>query len=198
MMIETQPLPHEQSDNVVALRSARREERKQAVIQFVKDHPAISVAGGIAAGMLISALLPRRPMRKAARRTAAFADIVGTAAMTLGRQAAERAGSAGVDLRERGEALADRAEDVGAIAAKRIGTFGHAAAEQAEKFGDTAARRLGKAGGAAASSLGTAGEAAADLLGKLLASTETEVERTGKRLSRSARTMRKSATKRLG
>lgn len=182
-MIETEPLPQDRPDsraeNVVELRAARREERKQAVIEFVRDHPGLSVAGGILAGILVSSLLPRRPVRKLARGTVKVADVVGTTAMVLGRNAA------------------DRAEHAGAAAAGRIGAFGHVAADQMEKLSELAVRRIGQASGTAATAVGAAGETAADHIGRLLVSAETQVERRGRRIGRRAKEIRKDLRKRL-
>ena len=190
--------------NVVALPTRSREDRQQAVTAFIRDHPGLALAGGLLAGVVVSSLLPRKPVRKLAKHATVMSEIVGAAAMTLGRRAIEQAGATGSELRARGESLADRVagstEGLGEAAARRVGSFGHEAAERIGKLGEAAASRLGKAGittdnieklgeaavsrvgqvsGAAASRIGTVGEAAASRVGKVGEATASRVGRAG-------------------
>lgn len=174
-MSETQFVSPERPDNVVSLPSDRREERKQAVGNFVRDHPGLTVAGGIVVGMLVGALMPRRPARKLARRTAELAEIVSAAGVLLARQAMERAETTGAGLRHRGEKLFDKAGTLSDTAAHRLGTMGHVAAERIGELGETAADRIG-----------TKGHVAADRISRLLGPAETAVEEAGKRIAQRA------------
>ena len=63
----------------------------------VKAHPALVVAGGLALGVIASALLPRGTARMLAKGAAAAAAIGGEAGLGLARQARERAQTAAGD-----------------------------------------------------------------------------------------------------
>ncbi|MEO6091584.1 MAG: hypothetical protein ABIT04_12060 [Novosphingobium sp.] len=205
---------HAVQDNVVSLHATTREERKQAVTAFVRDHPGLSLAGGLLAGIMVSRLLPRKPLSKLAGKATALSELAGVAALTLGRRAIEQVGAAGSELRERGGNLAGQAEGLAEAAASRVGnlgheaaglagaaasragSLGHEAAERIEKLGEAAASRLGKAGvtpdkieklGATAAS---AGSAALERAGELLAPVEAKVEDVVKRIAQTASDLR--------
>ena len=73
----------------------------------IKAHPALALAGGLALGMIASALLPKGTARKLARSAAAAAAVGSEAGLTLARQASETArnaaGEAGEHLEKAGE-----------------------------------------------------------------------------------------------
>jgi hypothetical protein len=204
--ISTSPTLSAQS-NVVALPQRTRDERKQAVTEFVRGHPGLSLAGGLLAGVLFSRLLPRKPVRKLAGKATALSELAGAAALTLGRRAIEQAGAAGSELRARGGSLAGHTENLSEAAARRVGSLGHEAAERIEKLGEAAASRLSKAGittdkieklsEAAVSGVGkvteaaaAAGSAAIERAGELLAPAEAKVEDVVKRIAQTASDLR--------
>lgn len=117
-----------------------------AVVQFVKDHPVVAVAGAVAIGAVVSALLPRRAGRKLAGRAAQIIEIASVAGLALGRDAVERAESAGSSLRRQGESLADRAGTLGSSAADRVGRIGGAAADRIEQLVAPAGRAAASVG----------------------------------------------------
>ena len=117
-----------------------------AVVQFVKDHPVVAVAGAVAIGAVVSALLPRRAGRKLAGRAAQIIEIASVAGMAFGRDAMERAESAGTSLRRQSESLADRAGTLGSTAADRVSRIGGAAAERIEHIVAPAGRAAASAG----------------------------------------------------
>lgn len=117
-----------------------------AVVQFVKDHPVVAVAGAVAMGAVVSALLPRRAGRKLAGRAAQLIEIASVAGLAFGREAVERAESAGTSLRKQGESLADRAGTLGSNAADRVGRLGGAAAERIENLVTPVGRAATSAG----------------------------------------------------
>jgi hypothetical protein len=157
-MTSTSSSPDESGQgNVVPLRGSKSEERKEAVLSFVRDHPGLTLAGGILAGIVASSLIPRAPVRKLAGRASAVSEVVGAAAIALGRQALESAEAAGSELRTRGSHVAERAEKLGEAAAARVG-----------KVGETAASGIGKAGERASEMLAPAEATIEDVVKQIL------------------------------
>lgn len=125
------------TSNVVPFRDSRAGHAIEDVASVVRDHPFLVIAGGIAVGALIAALLPKRSTGTTARLSRGarhLAEIAGTAGLALGRevlekgeharetgrdlgrQAKNRAGQAGSQIKRQGEAALDRAEDALGIA----------------------------------------------------------------------------------
>ncbi len=137
---ETNPIETEApADGVAGQDASEPADPWKAVSKFAHEHPAVVIAGGIATGLLVGALIPRRTIRNVSRRAVELAELAGAAGLTLGEQARRKAEAAGADLRERGAAVAERA-------AERIETYGEAAAERAERILDSAEQAAGKAG----------------------------------------------------
>ncbi|MFA7601542.1 MAG: hypothetical protein WCY29_00920 [Novosphingobium sp.] len=120
--------------NVVKLTEPQAEEAGKPVADFVRDHPGMLIAGGVALGLVAGGLLARGNGRKLARHALSLAEAAGAAGLTLGRQAVERAEDAGSELRRQGEAIAQKA---GKLAAP--------AEEAADNAGEAAQRLLRKA-----------------------------------------------------
>jgi ElaB/YqjD/DUF883 family membrane-anchored ribosome-binding protein len=119
--------------NVVALPAKTPEQRpSDKAIAWVKKHPVLTIAGGIAVGAAVGALLPRRAGQRMANRAFELAEMAAATSMMFGREAA------------------DKAEEIGEGAKRKAGSLAHTA----ERLGDRAAHRVERAGSAA---LGTAG-----------------------------------------
>jgi hypothetical protein len=129
-MSETQPV----TDNVVPLPSRLRDDPQAAVSDFVRDHPLLVVAGGIAVGMIVSSLLPKGTGRKLASRAVSLAEIAGAASMALGKDAWDKAETAGSAIGKRSGELAERAGELGKAGVERASTAGGAAADRIEKI----------------------------------------------------------------
>jgi hypothetical protein len=114
--------------NVVTLPDRQREDTGKAVVEFAKDHPAIVVAGGLALGLAVGALLaPRGSGRKIARRAISLAEAAGTASLALSRQAMDRAEDAGQGLRRQGEVIAAKAGKLAEPAEEAVDSASEAA-----------------------------------------------------------------------
>jgi hypothetical protein len=137
--------PHASNDaqqtNVVPLTTATTPPTaSERAIAFVKKHPVLTIAGGIAAGVAISALLPRKGGRKLARKAAGLAEAAGAAAVMFGRETSEKAHHLGHEARHKAEALASRAEKAGGAAAGNLEKVGLAALAAASSLGQRTAR----------------------------------------------------------
>lgn len=160
------------STNVVAL--PHRPEAttpSEKAIGFVKEHPVLTVVGGVAVGLAISALIPRSFSRRFAKRAFRYAEAGATAALSFGHDAVDKAEDGGIVARKKAAVLASRAEKLGEKAAARaeklgvaaLGTatvLGHAAAERAERLGHVAAVRAEDLGGRASDRLSQLGDKA--------------------------------------
>ncbi len=107
-------------DNVVVLPARDDDAATHPAVQFAKDHPVMTVAGGLAVGALAAALIPRRNREYVTRKSSAFADAVTTAGAALLAQAMEHAEAAGSGVRNQAGALADRASQLGGAASDKV------------------------------------------------------------------------------
>ncbi|MGC3980822.1 MAG: hypothetical protein QM808_06150 [Steroidobacteraceae bacterium] len=134
---------------VVPIRAkpAQDERPSRKIIAFAKEHPVLVVAGGLAAGALVSALLPKRLTRgvagKALNRSIALAEAAGGAAALFGRNASDKAHDLGIGAKREAGHLADRAEKVGGAAAERLRHLGLAALAAAGALGKATAEKAG-------------------------------------------------------
>jgi ElaB/YqjD/DUF883 family membrane-anchored ribosome-binding protein len=137
------------STNVVKLPERSDEAGQNRVSAFVRDHPGLVVAGGVAVGLVAGALLSRGTGRRLAKHAMTIAEIAGTASLALGKDALERAEDAGGELRKQGEALAGRASDGlrkhGDAIAEKAGRLVEPTEEAIDAASEAAQRLLRKA-----------------------------------------------------
>ena len=124
-------------------------ETKDRFVEFAREHPVATVAGGVALGVLVSGLFKRSPTRKlgrkAAKRAGAIAALGAEFALAYAQQAMSAANEAGREgahkLGELGETVGDGARSTGRAALDRAGELSDTAREVTRDAG----RRLGKA-----------------------------------------------------
>lgn len=147
---------------VVALPAVKAQPRpSDKVIAFVKKHPAITVAGGIALGVAVSALIPRKGSRRLLGKAVELAEAAGAASLLFGRQAADKAHDAGDGAMKQASLFAGKAGKASDFAVANLEKYGLAAVAAASALGRATARRAGTLGG-------TLGDAAADGSAKVL------------------------------
>ncbi|MGF7152805.1 hypothetical protein [Novosphingobium gossypii] len=158
-----------QGANVVALPAKVAEPTpSEKVVAFVKRHPVLTIAGGVAIGVAVSALLPRRFSRRVVARTLDFAEAAGTASVVLGRRAGDKAHDVGIDARKQASRLADRAEKASDLAVLNLEKYGLAAVATVSALGRATARRASRLGDAAADTANRIGDAASVRSNKVL------------------------------
>lgn len=118
---------------------------KDSFTQFAKAHPLTVVAGGLAVGVLISAMFKGSPTRKLGGKAAGIAAIGAEMALTYAQQAldaAEDAGRAGAEkLEDLGDSVGDTARGL-----RRDATYyASGASDQARIVARKAGKRLGRA-----------------------------------------------------
>ncbi len=100
---------------------------------FAKQHPVLTVAGGLAAGALIAALLKPKTARALGKKALAYGAVAAEGAMLFGNRALDTAGDAGAEAKGRigefGSTVTDGAGDL----AKEAERIGQAALESARK-----------------------------------------------------------------
>ena len=124
-------------------------EAKDKFVEFAKEHPIATVAGGVALGILVSGLFKRSPTRKlggaAAKRAGTIAALGAEFALAYAQQAMTAANEAGREgahkLGELGDTVGGSARSTGRAALDRAGDLGEAARVVTRDAG----RRLGKA-----------------------------------------------------
>src|SRR5688572_17933232 len=124
-------------------------EAKDKFVEFAKEHPIATVAGGVAIGILVSGLFKRSPTRRlgsaAAKRAGAIAALGAEFALAYAQQAMTAANEAGREgahkLGELGETVGGSARSTGRAALDRAGDF----TEAARGVTRDAGRRLSKA-----------------------------------------------------
>jgi len=72
----------------------------QQAAQFARQHPVITVAGGLAIGALAAALIPDRNRKYIARQSSQLAEAITATGAAIAQQAASQASSAGSTLRD--------------------------------------------------------------------------------------------------
>lgn len=150
--------------NVVPLTPAAAEPKaSEKVIDFVRKHPVVTVAGGVAIGVALSALLPRRSGRKLLGRAINLAEAAGAATMVFGRETSEKAQDLGREARNKAGELATRAGDAGDATAARLEKIGLAAVAAATALGKATAKRAEKIGHAASDAGHQIADKASDL-----------------------------------
>lgn len=122
------------SDNVVNLPNRLRDDPKAAVGDFVRDHPLLVLAGGVAVGVLVSSLLPKGAARRMAGRAVNLAEIAGAASVALSKDAWDKAESAGSTIARSSADLAGRASELGRAGAHRASAASGAAADRVERL----------------------------------------------------------------
>ena len=168
------------TNNVVTLpHRAEPTTPSEKAISFVKRHPVLTVAGGVAFGLAVSALMPRSFGRKIAGRAYRLAETGAAAALSLGHEALDKAEDGGALARKKAALIASqaeklsekavaRAERLGVAALGTAGVWGHAAAERAERLGHVAAVRAEHFGERASERLGHLSDKALSQSTKLL------------------------------
>ena len=130
---------------VTAPEQAEEGSKSSSVTDFVRDHPGLVVAGGLAIGLLAGGFLARGSGRKIAKHAITLAELAGTASLALGRDALERAEDAGTALRHQGEVLGEKAARVGDAVGEKASKLAEPAGEAIEAGQEAAARLLRKA-----------------------------------------------------
>ena len=110
-------------------------EAKDKFVEFAKEHPIATVAGGVALGFLVSGLFKRSPTRKlggaAAKRAGTIAALGAEFALAYAQQAMTAANEAGREgaskLGELGESVGGTARTPGRAALDRAGDLTEAA-----------------------------------------------------------------------
>ena len=121
----------------------------EKIIGFVRKHPVATVAGGIAIGVAISALLPRKSGRKLLGRAVNLAEAAGAASVMFGRETSEKAQGLGREAKNKAGELASRAGEAGDATAARLEKIGLAAMAAATALGKATTKRAEKIGHAA-------------------------------------------------
>jgi len=155
----------------------------EKALAFVKEHPVITVAGGVAAGLLINALIPRRANRRLTKRALRIAEAGAAAALTFGQDTLDKAEDGGLIARKKAKVFARQAEKLGGRAAARAEKLSAVAVGQAERLGGKAVAQAERMGVAALSAASTFGRVAANKAEKLGHATATHAENLGGRTS---------------
>lgn len=147
--------------NVISLPAAATAERpSDKVIAFAKNHPVLIVTGALAAGVLVSALLPRKSGRRLAGKAVDIAKATGAASLLFGRKVDSKANALSDGVRKQATLFAGKAETTGETVVHHAEKYGLAAIAAAAALGRATAKRAGHLGG-------HLGDIAADKAGKL-------------------------------
>jgi ElaB/YqjD/DUF883 family membrane-anchored ribosome-binding protein len=126
--------------------SEKAVQARDGVTGFAREHPVAAIAGGLAVGVLISAMFKNSPTRRAGRyagaRAAGLATLGSEIAASLVQQVIEGAStarSAGAEkLEDAGEAISGSAHS----ARKSLGHAGDAVRDTAREVGKAIARSM--------------------------------------------------------
>ncbi|MCB2078865.1 MAG: hypothetical protein KDE55_14355 [Novosphingobium sp.] len=132
------------TDNVVRLPATLKENPTGAVADFVRKHPVMVIAGGLAIGAIAASLLPKGTGRKIAKRAVDLAETATTAGLLFGQQMLETAESASEEIRGRSHGLAERAESIGEEALHKVQGIVAPAGDAASRAGRKIADKAGE------------------------------------------------------
>ena len=125
-------------------------EAKDKFVDFAKEHPIATVAGGLAIGIVIASMFkgPRRAAAKGGARAAGLAAIASEMAMAFGSQLLESAQDAGRGGARKFDGLGDNwgdtARDLRDGAAERFGEARDVAENASRHAGRRLSRMLGR------------------------------------------------------
>jgi ElaB/YqjD/DUF883 family membrane-anchored ribosome-binding protein len=123
-----------------------REARDDAT-SFAKEHPITTLVGGLALGVLVASMVPgpgRRLRKRATKRGAALAAVLGDLAVTYGSRALDGAGDAARSGQSRLGDLGDTLTEVLSEGAKSLRREAGDATEGAERLSRSAGKRATK------------------------------------------------------
>ena len=80
---------------------------------FVREHPVLTIAGGLAVGAVAAALIPRRNRAYVAKQSSLIADAIAAASASVAQQALGSLETASSGVRRGAHAVASRAEHAG-------------------------------------------------------------------------------------
>ena len=109
-------------------------EPPESLADLAREHPGLVLAGGLAVGLLVGALIPRRKGGRLLRSAASLAAVAGELALTLGEQTRDKA----EDARDRIVDLSHKAGNAGRRAA-------HAGLEKSDEAREAGLRMARKA-----------------------------------------------------
>ncbi len=136
--------------NIIALPTKAAPERPSVkVIAFVKKHPGVMVAGGIAAGVAVAALLPRKYTRGVTSKAMGLAQAAGSASFMFGRRAGMKVKELGHTTADSAHLLEDQAVDASKIVAARVERIGVGALALAAAIGRATGKQAARIGEAA-------------------------------------------------
>lgn len=112
-------------------------EPPETLADLAREHPGLVLAGGLAVGLLVGALIPRRKGGRLLRNAASLAAVAGELALAFGEQTREKA----EDARDRIVDLSHKAGDV----SRRAAHTGMEKGDEARAAGLRMARKAVKA-----------------------------------------------------
>ncbi len=122
---------------------------RDGATSFVKEHPITTLAGGIALGVLVAALVPgpgRRLRKQATKRGAVLGGVLADLALTYGSQALDGASKAARTGQSRlgdlGETLGDALADGARTLRREAGEASDTAGSLSSDLGKRATRSL--------------------------------------------------------
>lgn len=101
-------------------------------VAFVREHPVMTIAGGLALGAVAAALIPGRNRRYVARQGSLIADAIAAASTAIAHQALGTLDTASTGVRRGTRAMASRAEHAGEVVVDKAGSAAQAAFERAQ------------------------------------------------------------------
>ncbi len=101
-------------------------------VAFVRDHPVMTIAGGLALGAVAAALIPRSNRRYVARQSSAIADAIAAASASIAHQALASLDTASSGVRRGAHSVASRAGDAREVVVDRAGGAAQTAYERAQ------------------------------------------------------------------
>lgn len=113
---ETDQKSATQTNVVVLAPAAEPQGNIDRASAFVRRHPVLTIAGGLAAGAVAAALIPRRNRAYITKQSSLLGEAIAAAGATIAQQALASLDSASTTVRDSAHSIALRAEHVGEAA----------------------------------------------------------------------------------
>jgi len=133
-------LDGESEDKTVTLPEKSQDDARNPVGKFVHEHPVITVAGGLAIGVLAAALIPSKARNKMITKASDWSGVASAAVLAIAREALDKAESARDDIGRQAETLGDNVSMIGGLAADKASETGQVIARKVSEIGSKLGR----------------------------------------------------------
>ncbi len=129
-------------DNALSDFGAQIEDAADETVRVVSENVGLVIAGGVALGLVVAALMPRSKKKKLAKRSRAISALVGDLSKALAAQVADAASLGRDKAEDLGQSIGETASEQSQVAAKKTAKLASDAADKVNDGGKAIARKV--------------------------------------------------------